>query len=165
MDDQGWVNLLVLTNFNRIRSFALEYNFIRDVTTYSRTVDVNFSDGYDRVRKKDGWEIWVLPEKERDPSVRNGRLTSTSFPDNEKSNTSSKALKESVDALPFLPRINPDAAPFAPRSQEMPSNGASINIFSQSLSPKIPSSSVTIQEDVSNVNKTEKGQNDAKNDK
>ncbi|CCJ30394.1 unnamed protein product [Pneumocystis jirovecii] len=166
MDDQGWVNLLVLANFNRIRSFALEYNFIRDVTTYSRTVDVIFSDGYDRVRKKEGWEIWVLPEKERDPSVRNGRSTSTNFPDNEKPNITSKALKESVDALPFLPRINPGAAPFAPKSQEIPSNGSGVNMYNQNSLSKTPSSNVVVPEEVSSIDKTEKeGQNSIKDDK
>lgn len=157
MDGQGWVNLLVLANFNRIKSFALEYNFIRDVTTYSRTVDVNFSDGYDRVRKKEGWEIWVLPEEERDPSVRNGRsLASTNFSDNEKSNMTSKALRESVDALPFLPRINAEAAPFTPKTQEVLSNESNVNIFNQRMSSKIHVSNSEVHEEVSNINGIEK---------
>lgn len=157
MDDQGWVNLLVLANFNRIRSFALEYNFIRDVTTYSRTVDVNFSDGYDRVRKKEGWEIWVLPEEERDPSVRNGQpLTSTNFSDNEKPSITSKALKESVDALPFLPRTNANAIPFTPKTQEVPSSDPSVNMFNQKILPNTIVSNSSIHEEVSNVNGAEK---------
>ncbi|KAG4305142.1 hypothetical protein PORY_001312 [Pneumocystis oryctolagi] len=164
MDDQGWVNLLVLANFNRIRSFALEYNFIRDVTTYSRTVDVSFSDGYDRVRKKDGWEIWVLPEKERDPSVRSGRsLTSTNYSDNEKPNVTSKALKESVDALPFLPRANSNTA-LTTKSQGVPSNEACPNVLNQNLSLSTPVSNSTVHEEISDINKTEKdGQNNIKN--
>ncbi|KAG5438478.1 hypothetical protein PCANB_002582 [Pneumocystis canis] len=168
MDDQGWVNLLVLANFNRIRSFALEYSFIRDVTTYSRTVDVNFSDGYDRVRKKEGWKIWVLPEKERDPSVRNDRslTSSTNFPDNEKPNVTTKALRESVDALPFLPRINPSAIPFSPKIQQAPSNQANVNMFNQNLSPKpLISSTTTTHKKISNINKIEKeALNDVKKD-
>ncbi|EMR08263.1 hypothetical protein PNEG_03429 [Pneumocystis murina B123] len=154
MDSQGWVNLLILANFNRIRSFALEYSFIRDVTTYSRTVDINFSDGYDRVRKKEGWEIWVLPEEERDPSVRNGRtLISSKYPNNEKPSMTGKALKESIDALPFLPRANINTVPFAPRAQEMPSNQPNINVFSQRMSPKALVSSST---KISSINKSEK---------
>ncbi|KTW25787.1 hypothetical protein T552_03400 [Pneumocystis carinii B80] len=154
MDSQGWVNLLILANFNRIRSFALEYNFIRDITTYSRTVDVNFSDGYDLVRKKEGWEIWVLPEEERDPSVRSGRsLISTKYSNNEKPTMTPKALKESIDALPFLPRTNLNTAPFSSRPQEMPSNQSNINLFNQRMSPKTLVSSST---KISSINKTEK---------
>ncbi|QSL66231.1 hypothetical protein MERGE_000606 [Pneumocystis wakefieldiae] len=144
MDSQGWVNLLILANFNRIRSFALEYNFIRDVTTYSRTVDVNFSDGYDRVRKKEGWEIWILPEEERDPSVRSGRtLIPPKYSHNEKPSMSSKALKESIGALPFLPRANINTVPFVPRVQEISSNQPNINMFNQKVSSKAPTSSST----------------------
>lgn len=70
MDDQGFVNLPVLANFNRVRSITLDYALIRDVCIASQHIELRSSPGqYDKIRAAHGWAQWVLPVEQRDPST------------------------------------------------------------------------------------------------
>lgn len=70
MDSQGFVFLNVIANFNRIRNLTQDMELLRIACYQSRNIEfVQGSDGFDRVRRKDGWQQWVLAMEERDPSA------------------------------------------------------------------------------------------------
>jgi la-related protein 1 len=72
MDSQGFVFLAFIAGFKRIQALTQEIELLRYACQESREIDlIKGEDGIDRLRRKDGWEKWVLGMEERDPSVRN----------------------------------------------------------------------------------------------
>lgn len=72
MDSQGYVFLSVLAKFNRIRQLTQDLELIRYVCLQSPQIEYTTgSDGFDRLRKREGWQQWILAMDERDPSVQN----------------------------------------------------------------------------------------------
>ena len=72
MDSQGYVFLSVLVKFNRMKQLTQDNDLIRWVCLHSPNIEIRTAvDGIDRLRKKDGWEQWVLAPEERDPSAQN----------------------------------------------------------------------------------------------
>lgn len=72
MDSQGFVFLSVLAKFNRIKQLTQEVELIRYVCLNSPNIEVRLgTDGVDRLRKREGWQQWVLNLEERDPSAQN----------------------------------------------------------------------------------------------
>ena len=72
MDSQGFVFLPVLAKFNRIRQLTQDLELIRYVCLNSPQIEFRTgSDGHDRLRKREGWQQWILSMEERDPSVQN----------------------------------------------------------------------------------------------
>ncbi|KAL7272182.1 hypothetical protein RUND412_005030 [Rhizina undulata] len=72
MDNDGYVRLSVIACFNRLRNLTQDPTVIRDACLQSE--DVQIVTGLDdwHIRKKVGWENWVLAENERDLSARCG---------------------------------------------------------------------------------------------
>lgn len=76
MDSQGFVFLSVLAKFNRIKQLTLDMELIRYVCLNSPNIEFQLgTDGIDRLRKREGWQQWVLSMEERDPSAQNDGLT------------------------------------------------------------------------------------------
>jgi la-related protein 1 len=72
MDSQGFVFLSFIAGFKRIQSLTQEFEILRFACQESEIIDfVRGDDGFDRLRRKEGWEKWVLAMEERDESVRN----------------------------------------------------------------------------------------------
>lgn len=72
MDSQGFVFLSVLAGFNRIKMLTQEVELIRYVCINSQHIEFRQGlDGIDRIRKRDGWQQWVLSKEDRDPSAQN----------------------------------------------------------------------------------------------
>ena len=73
MDSQGFVFLSVLAKFNRIKQLTTNYATVQQVCVNSPNIEYYDPrvDGIDRVRKRDGWQQWVLKTEERDPSAQN----------------------------------------------------------------------------------------------
>lgn len=72
MDSQGFAFLSVLANFNRIKQLTTDLEMIRYVCLNSQHIEFRTGpDGIDRVRRRDGWEQWVISMDERDPSAQN----------------------------------------------------------------------------------------------
>lgn len=72
MDSQGFVFLSVLANFNRIKLLTQEVELIRYVCLNSPNIEFRQgSDGVDRLRKREGWQQWILNKEDRDPSAQN----------------------------------------------------------------------------------------------
>lgn len=72
MDSQGFVFLSKVADFKRLQSLTQEYELIRHACEQSEIIElVQGDDSLDRVRRKDGWEKWVLAMEERQESARN----------------------------------------------------------------------------------------------
>ena len=73
MDSQGFVFLAFIAGFKRIQALTQDFDLLRYACHESRVIDViQGEDGVDRVRRKEGWEKWVLAVmEERDESCRN----------------------------------------------------------------------------------------------
>ncbi len=72
MDSYGFVFLTVIANFNRIRQLTQDLDMLRHACFMSQTIELyHGSDGQDRVRRRQGWEMWLLALEDRDPSVQN----------------------------------------------------------------------------------------------
>lgn len=59
MDPQGYVDLQVLGNFNRVKILTSSSDLIREALKTSDIVELS-EDGKG-VRRKEGWETWILP--------------------------------------------------------------------------------------------------------
>lgn len=59
MDPQGYVDLQVLGNFNRVKILTSSSDLIREALKTSEIVELS-EDGK-CVRRKEGWETWILP--------------------------------------------------------------------------------------------------------
>ncbi|KAL5707802.1 hypothetical protein ACHQM5_018663 [Ranunculus cassubicifolius] len=56
MDDQGWVSIAKIADFNRVKSMTTSIPFILDALQASSMVEVQG----DRVRRRDDWSKWVV---------------------------------------------------------------------------------------------------------
>ncbi|KAF5018745.1 hypothetical protein F66182_9262 [Fusarium sp. NRRL 66182] len=72
MDSQGFVPLHFITAFKRMQELSADMNFVRAVCEDSIEVDyvVGDDDG-ERLRRREGWQKFVLPMDERDELARN----------------------------------------------------------------------------------------------
>lgn len=73
MDSQGFVPLSLILTFRRMRELSVDLGLARAVCEELPDVDVVVSDddGVDRVRRRHGWEAFLLPMDQRDESARN----------------------------------------------------------------------------------------------
>jgi la-related protein 1 len=72
MDSQGFVFLQFIGGFKRIQALTQDFELLRYACQESRVIDIiQDEDAVDRVRRKEGWEKWVLAIEDRDVSVQN----------------------------------------------------------------------------------------------
>lgn len=72
MDSQGFVFLQFIGGFKRIQALTQDFELLRYACQESRVIDIiQGEDAVDRVRRKEGWEKWVLAIEDRDVSVQN----------------------------------------------------------------------------------------------
>jgi la-related protein 1 len=72
MDSQGFVSLEFIAGFNRIKHLSTDLELIKLVCQQSSVVQYRTGeDGQDRLRRRDGWEQWVLNMAERDTVAQN----------------------------------------------------------------------------------------------
>ena len=75
MDSQGFVPLSVIADFKRMRSLTQGVNgmeLLRNVCTDLKSIELRAGqDGIDRLRRREGWEQWVLPMSQREVAAQN----------------------------------------------------------------------------------------------
>lgn len=72
MDSQGFVSLDFIAGFNRIKHLSTDLDMIKLVCQQSNVVEYRTGDdGQDRLRRKDGWDKWVLNMAERAETAQN----------------------------------------------------------------------------------------------
>uniref|UniRef100_A0A7S0RZZ7 HTH La-type RNA-binding domain-containing protein n=1 Tax=Chlamydomonas leiostraca TaxID=1034604 RepID=A0A7S0RZZ7_9CHLO len=82
MDEDGWIPLAVVANFNRVRMLTPDMMLIVDAMKDSSVVEVSKDSAY--LRQKEAWNKWILPPQQRDLS--------------HKPSTSSKSAEGSTEA-------------------------------------------------------------------
>ncbi|KAB8289502.1 hypothetical protein EYC80_010662 [Monilinia laxa] len=72
MDSQGFVFLHFVAEFKRIQSLTRDTELLRFACQQSNEIEiVKGEDGVDRIRRRDGWDQWVMPSEEREESMKN----------------------------------------------------------------------------------------------
>jgi la-related protein 1 len=72
MDSQGFVTLEFIAGFNRIKQLSTDIELVKLVCQQSSVVQYRTGeDGQDRLRRRDGWEQWVLNMADRDAAAQN----------------------------------------------------------------------------------------------
>ncbi|KAF2189535.1 hypothetical protein K469DRAFT_42249 [Zopfia rhizophila CBS 207.26] len=72
MDSKGFVFLSVIAEFNRIKQLTADIELIKYACSQSPSIEhIVGADGKDRLRRRDGWEQWVLGMSERHSSAQN----------------------------------------------------------------------------------------------
>ncbi|KAF1936564.1 hypothetical protein EJ02DRAFT_82259 [Clathrospora elynae] len=72
MDSQGFVKFDFIAGFNRIKTLSPDLDLVRHVCQQSSAIEYRTGeDGQDRLRRKDGWQKWVLGMAERDETAKN----------------------------------------------------------------------------------------------
>eukprot|EP00002_Diphylleia_rotans_P033174 TRINITY_DN7026_c0_g1_i1.p1 TRINITY_DN7026_c0_g1~~TRINITY_DN7026_c0_g1_i1.p1 ORF type:complete len:773 (+),score=183.29 TRINITY_DN7026_c0_g1_i1:81-2399(+) len=61
MDEEGFLPLLMLANFNRMTNLTTDFELVTAVAQNSETLECK--DGF--IRLREGWAQWVLPEEQR----------------------------------------------------------------------------------------------------
>lgn len=80
MDGQGFVNLHFVAAFKRIRELTSDMGMIRAVCEASMELDfVVGEDDLERLRRRSGWQNFVLPMEERDDFARHNGPTHITF--------------------------------------------------------------------------------------
>jgi la-related protein 1 len=65
MDAEGYVDLQLLANFNRIKGLSTDLEFIKEALKDSQLLHVKNG----KIRREEGWENWVLPPPVAVPPV------------------------------------------------------------------------------------------------
>ncbi|QSZ30380.1 hypothetical protein DSL72_004903 [Monilinia vaccinii-corymbosi] len=83
MDSQGFVFLHFVAEFKRIQSLTRDIELLRFACQQSTEIEiVKGEDGVDRIRRRDGWDQWVMPSEEREESMKNNDGPTTLIRDN-----------------------------------------------------------------------------------
>lgn len=70
MDSQGYVKLDIIQNFKRIKASTQDMNMLRFACEQAPSIEyVVGDDQQERIRRRDAWADWVLPNSSRDESV------------------------------------------------------------------------------------------------
>lgn len=70
MDSQGFILLSLIADFKRLNAMTTDLELIKHVCQKSETIEHWLDlDGKDILRVRAGWEKWVYPMAERDPSA------------------------------------------------------------------------------------------------
>ncbi|OAA79573.1 La domain family [Akanthomyces lecanii RCEF 1005] len=80
MDSQGFVPLHFIAAFKRVRELSADIGMLRAVCEMSMDIDLAVGeDDVERVRRREGWESFILPLEDRDDLARNSGPAQLSF--------------------------------------------------------------------------------------
>ncbi|KAF7860829.1 hypothetical protein EAF04_008347 [Stromatinia cepivora] len=83
MDSQGFVFLHFVAEFKRIQSLTRDIDMLRYACQQSTEIEIaKGEDGVDRIRRRDGWDQWVMPSEEREESMKHNDGPTTLIRDN-----------------------------------------------------------------------------------
>ena len=64
MNDEGWIDLSFVAQFNRVKFFSADIEYIAEVLNESQVVEVTKkSEAVYNIRKINEWAQWCLPEE------------------------------------------------------------------------------------------------------
>eukprot|EP01132_Coremiostelium_polycephalum_P000635 gene635-788_t len=81
MDEEGWVSISFISNFNRMRS----YNFknIIEALKVSDTVELNSTNDMIRLKSENNRKLWILPQEMKNGFLAGHTITTTTTPSTE----------------------------------------------------------------------------------
>jgi la-related protein 1 len=124
MDSQGFVFLPFIAGFKRIQALTPDIDLLRFACQESALIEViKGEDGVVRLRRKDGWEKWVLGMDERDESVRTAGPTYHQRFDSRSQQAQQLSMMQGYPAMPS-PAFSPNGTESS--FQAVYGNGSSI---------------------------------------
>ncbi|KAI9496425.1 hypothetical protein BDB00DRAFT_118512 [Zychaea mexicana] len=121
MDAEGYVDIQLLANFNRVKALAADISLINEALVHSQLLEVK----NDKVRRREGWQTWILPA-----TANNAAATKTA----------ADAVKQNIPAnAPQHPTLASLARPAAPPTVKSPAvalNGERRKSVQQQQQPK-----------------------------
>lgn len=114
MDSQGFVPLETIADFSRVRGISQRnLNFVREACADSKEVEYVFGDGEELLRRREGWEKYVLPEAKRREQARRPGPTSIQYRSRQSPQTPTGYHQQPPLVYPY-PAMSPPAfgAPF-----------------------------------------------------
>ncbi|SAM06159.1 hypothetical protein [Absidia glauca] len=136
MDSNGYVDLSILANFNRIKGLSTDLSLIHDALTQSPIVQVTPEN---KIRKKEGWETWVLPPRNAAATTTTTDSTATSKKTDTTTTTTTTTTTSSTPApIPATPTpaIKSTALPSKPSAAPVPTLPASLKKSVPTPKPK-----------------------------
>ncbi|KAH9835083.1 la-related protein 1-like [Teratosphaeria destructans] len=108
MDSQGFVFLDFIAGFNRIKGLTQDRDLLRVVCINNSNIEIRRGeDGKERLRKKEGWEQFLLPMDQRDPSAQNEGPKQLERPEGLAMYTAGQQLRGSLPpGAPGMPRFD-----------------------------------------------------------
>jgi la-related protein 1 len=58
MDEEGWIPLNIISNFNRIKYLTTDTNTL--IETIKSSTALEYKD--EKIRRKEDWKTWVIPK-------------------------------------------------------------------------------------------------------
>jgi la-related protein 1 len=121
MDSQGFVTLAIIADFNRIKALTQDIDLLKFICQQSHNIEWRLgADGKDRLRKREGWEKWVLEMSQRDPGAQNDGPGEHQY-----QNLPQPHVFEQQPVS--MPNRHVSLPPMSPQSVTSPSNGLAIN--------------------------------------
>lgn len=118
MDNDGYVRLSFIMGFQRVQLHTKDINVLRDACLDSPEIQLMYGVDDYYVRKKEGWENWVLKEADRDDSAKRG-LSDWHFDPRQRQQQNGSTLtppgEMSASAEPFFPGAPGIVGPFYPQ--------------------------------------------------
>ncbi|KAI8371165.1 hypothetical protein EDC96DRAFT_501691 [Choanephora cucurbitarum] len=95
MDSNGFVDLNFVANFNRVKGLTTDINLVREALDNSQILELK----NDKIRKREGWETWLMP------SVVPGPAPVTVAPIPKSVPTAAEIAKQNVPSQPHQPTL------------------------------------------------------------
>jgi la-related protein 1 len=122
MDSQGFVSLDFIAGFNRIKHLSSDIELVKFVCQQSSIIEYRTGeDGQDRLRRRDGWEQWVLNMADRDTVAQNEGPKELHQPPVPRPNGFDQS---NIPHWPMSAAVEP-TAPYGSNGQFPPTNGYS----------------------------------------
>jgi la-related protein 1 len=133
MDSQGFLLLSFVADFKRLKSLTTDLELIKYVCQQSPNIEhLVGSDNLDRLRLRAGWDKWVMPVADRDPSARNDGPTETVIPPQPRPLVFDPKSQMRQGSLPLS---SPTSAASAPPFQALNGFATAYSGFGQAQSP------------------------------
>ncbi|KAG0766608.1 hypothetical protein G6F57_001734 [Rhizopus arrhizus] len=78
MNSEGYVPFTLIAGFNRVKNLTTDMDMIRASVELSQLLEKDQSG--DMLRRKEGWEIWILPATKEDAAAAVSKVTNESQP-------------------------------------------------------------------------------------
>lgn len=59
MDEEGWIPISQLTQFNRLKTLTTDAKLIAETVESSKVVECKD----EKLRKREDWKVWLIPSK------------------------------------------------------------------------------------------------------